>query len=634
MNKAKKSPGKTLLTLAALGVVFGDIGTSPLYAMQATFADRGSNTIQLTNNHIYGVVSMMIWLIIAVVSLKYVSFVMRANNNGEGGLISLIGLIQNNLLEKKRKTTLILCGLFGVSLFIGDAIITPSISVLSAVEGVEIIQPSFESIVVPVALTIIVLLFAFQKFGTAKVGNLFGPIILLWFTCLAVLGILQIVNHPDVIKTLLPTYALSFIVEQPLISFIALSAIVLTVTGAEALYADMGHFGRDTIRRAWFVVVFPALILNYMGQAALIIDNPNAVESPFFLMVPSWALAPMIVLAAAAAIIASQAVITGAFSIARQASQLDFLPRIRILHTSEHHPGQVFVPVVNAALFIAVIAMILIFQNSLSLASAYGIAVTGTFFMTSLLFFYVVKYIWKKSNWIVYPGLALFLTLDGLLFSSNMLKVFDGGWVPLGIALTIFSTFLIWHQGRKILLKKRIDSEGSLDCFIDNLYQMKPPLHRPQGTTVFLHPNKKTTPLAMRACVEHNKVLSEQVVIITVNVTGESYVQFKDRLTIDDLGYNDDGIWHLTVNYGYKNQIDIPDALQLAVSEKLLPSTIDSNNASYFLSKINIYRTKLPGMGHIPKRIFLFMSKLSSDPAEFFNIPGNRIIYMGSQIDL
>src|SRR5215210_1753063 len=542
--------GIAALTLGALGVVFGDIGTSPLYALQTVFhADHGE--VPTSSSAVYGVLSLVFWAVTIIVSIKYVTFIMRADNDGEGGIMALIALIQRaGLPSRTTQIVLISLGIFGAALFYGDGMITPAISVLSAVEGLEVVSPSLDSVVVPIALAILASLFVIQRFGTGAVGRLFGPVMGLWFGILAVAGVGQVVEHPGIFRALSPTYAVQFFVEHGGTAFVALGSVVLAVTGAEALYADMGHFGRPPIRRAWFLLVFPALTLHYMGQGALVLTTPGALENPLFLLFPSWALIPMVLLATAAAVIASQAVISGAFSVTRQAVQLGFLPRLTIRHTSRE-AGQVYVPAVNWGIFMAVVALVIGFGSSTALASAYGIAVTGTLAIDTILFFFVVRVLWHKPMWLVIAGAAGFLTVDLAFFAANLTKVLHGGCFPLTIAAVVYVILMTWRKGREMVTRNRTDEEGPLRAFVEELRDMDPPVYRPPGTGVFLNATKETTPLAMRANVEHNNTLHRAAIILSIETLNVPHVADTDRVSVDDLGYKDDGISHVAARLGF-----------------------------------------------------------------------------------
>ena len=627
--RAARGGAGLLLAAGALGVVFGDIGTSPLYALQATFTEA----VTPDRTGVYGVISLVFWAITLIVSVKYVTFIMRADNDGEGGIMALIARVQTVRLDARwAKMALIALGIFGASLFYGDGMITPAISVLSAVEGLKVVSPSLATYVDEITLAIIVVLFSIQRFGTGAVGRAFGPVMGVWFTILAVAGAASVVHHPGILRAVSPTYGVSFLVEHGGVAFAALGSVVLTVTGAEALYADMGHFGRRPIRRAWFVAVFPALILNYMGQGALILRSPQSVDNPFFLLFPGWARLPMVFLATVATVIASQAVISGAFSVTRQAVQLGFLPRLTILHTSRHEVGQVYVPAVNWGIFAAVVALVVGFGTAEHLASAYGIAVTGTLAIDTVLFFVVVRTLWGKPWWLVGLGASAFLTVDLTFFAANLPKVLHGGWFPLLIALVVFVVLTTWQRGREIVTRNRTEEEGPLRQFVEEVHEQETPVARPKLTGVFLNANLETTPLALRANWEHNQVLHENVVIVSVQTLRVPHVPEAERVTVDDLGYRDDGITHLTVRYGFQDTIDIPRTLHLAA--KRLERDIDHENVTYFVSRITIVPTDAPGMSRWRKKLFTLIARNAANPVPYFGLPDERTVVMGSHIEL
>ena len=629
---AHRRAGMAALTLGALGVVFGDIGTSPLYALQTVFS-ADNHAVKATEADVYGVISLVFWAITIIVSIKYVTFIMRADNDGEGGIMALIALIQQaKLTSRAAKMSLVLLGVFGASLFYGDGMITPAISVLSAVEGLEVAAPSLHSVVVEITLAVLTGLFLIQRFGTGAVGRAFGPVMGLWFGILAVAGLRQVVQHPGILRALSPSYGAQFLFGHGGTAFIALGSIVLTVTGAEALYADMGHFGRPPIRRAWFIIVFPALILNYMGQGALILRSPRAIENPFFLLLPHWARLPMVFVATAATVIASQAVISGAFSVTRQAVRLGFLPRLNIRHTSREE-GQVYVPAVNWGIFAAVVALVVGFQSSQHLASAYGIAVTGTLAIDTILFFFVVRVLWHKPLPVVIGGAAAFLLVDLTFFAANLTKVLHGGWFPLSIAAVVFTVLTTWQKGREIVTANRTAEEGPLRDFVEEIRAFDPPLFRCPGTAVFLNANKETTPLALRANVEHNHTLQQSVVIVSIETTKVPHVPEDQRLVIDDLGYRDDGIAHLIGRYGFQDSTDVPALLRQA-ARRGLEGDVDLSNPSYFLSRISIVKTDAPTMPRWRKRLFLAISRNAANPVEYFKLPDERTVVMGSHIEL
>jgi KUP system potassium uptake protein len=624
------------VSLGALGVVFGDIGTSPLYTIQTVFDPADPHPVAASKMAVFGIISLIFWSVTIVVTLKYVLLVMHADNDGEGGILALITLIRRQGMPGGRRTKLTLAalGIFGASLFFGDSMITPAISVLSAVEGLKVVQPSLGELIVPITGVIIVVLFASQRVGSASVGRLFGPVMTIWFVAIGLCGIHGIVLHPQILQTLSPTYALNFMVGHFRIAFFALAAVVLAITGAEALYADMGHFGRGPITKAWLILVFPACVLSYMGQGALVLTDPaHSISSPFFLLVPSWARIPMVVLATAATVIASQAVITGAFSVSHQAVQLGYLPRLRINHTSEHTIGQIYVPWINWALMISVLALVFAFRSSASLAFAFGMAVTGTILITTLLYFYVVRHQWGRSLWLVVPAAGAFLVVDGLFLAANMTKFLHGAWLPLLIGLIVFIVMTTWQRGRELLTAERQRDEGPLQPFIDDLHEQRPPVHRVPGTAVFLNRGKTTTPLAMHANVEHNHILHDHVVIMSLETQPVPYVPVEDSIVLDDLGHTDDGITHATIRYGYMDEPNVPEALCAAVGAGL-DSPLQFDEVSYFLSTIDVHAGTTPGMARWRKRLFVATSHVAADAAEYFGLPRQRTVIMGSRIDV
>ncbi|HET8954388.1 MAG TPA: KUP/HAK/KT family potassium transporter [Solirubrobacterales bacterium] len=636
----RRAPGRTraqaALALGAAGVVFGDIGTSPLYAVQTVFNPADPHPVAETRASVYGVISLIFWAVTIVVTLKYVLLVMRADNEGEGGIMALITLIQRDGLPGGRRTKVVLAalGVFGASLFFGDSMITPAISVLSAVEGLKVVEPSLESLVVPLTAAIVVVLFASQRYGTAAVGRLFGPVMVVWFLVIAACGISGIAAHPQILGALWPGYALEFLVGNFGTAFFALAAVVLVITGVEALYADLGHFGRLPITAAWLLLVFPALILNYMGQGALLLDHSGAnAGGTFFLLVPEWGRVPMVFLATVATVIASQAVITGAYSVAHQAVQLGYLPRLRVVYTSAKTMGQIYVPWINWLLMTAVIALVFAFRTSGALAFAYGMAVTGTLTITTLLFFYIVRHQWEKPLWLVVAGAAAFLAVDLLFLAANLTKLVHGAWFPLLMGLIIFTVLSTWRRGRQLVSERRERQEGCLRTFVEELHARRPPLRRAPGTAVFLNRSKATTPLAMRATVEHNQTLHEHVVILLIETLPVPTVAAAERFVVDGLGYDDDGISHLTARFGYMEQPDVPAALRQA-ADGTLAFPIEAEEASYFLSTIELRPGEAPGMTRWRKRLFLASSHLSADAADYFALPRDRTVIMGSLVEV
>jgi KUP system potassium uptake protein len=630
---SRRQLGMAALALGALGVVFGDIGTSPLYALQTVFS-ADHHAVKPTEGDVFGVISLVFWSITLIVSIEFVLFIMRADNDGEGGILALIAKVEGAPLRSARaKAVLIGLGMFGVALFYGDGIITPAISVLSAVEGVEVVAPSLESLVLPITIAVLAGLFAIQRFGTHVIGRVFGPVMAVWFAVIAAAGLGRIVAHPAIVKALSPHHGLEFFIDHPGIAFISLGAIVLTITGAEALYADMGHFGRKPISRAWFFVVFPALTLNYMGQGSLILDTPSAIDSPFFLLIPHWGRIPMVVLATVATVIASQSVISGAFSVTRQAVQLGFLPRLTIRHTSAREIGQVYVPAINWFLLGAVVLLVLGFGSSTSLASAYGIAVTGTITVDTLLFLVVARVLWRKPGWLVALGAAVFFTVDLAFLGANLTKVEHGGWFPLTVGAAVFTVLSTWKRGSEKVHAARVEEEGSLRSFVEELRAMEPPAVRVPGTAVYLNARRETTPLALRAGVEHTRALHEAVVIISIETTKAPYVPESERLVVDSLGYEDDGISHLTARFGFQDAPDVPRLLALA-EETGLECEIDREGAVYFLSQVAVTPTGAAGMRGWRKRLFVAMSRNAASPVDYFRLPGERTVSIGSRIEL
>jgi KUP system potassium uptake protein len=631
----RRSTAQAALALGALGVVFGDIGTSPLYTVQTVFSPSDPHPVKVTEDSIFGIISLIFWAVTIVVTITYVLLVMRADNDGEGGIMALIALIRRRALPggRRAKVALAALGIFGASLFFGDSMITPAISVLSAIEGVKVSAPSLADLVLPITVVIIIALFLVQRLGTGAVGRLFGPIMGVWFTVVGVLGVGGIAGHPEILKALSPTYAVGFLVGHFETAFFSLTAVVLAVTGAEALYADMGHFGRSPIRRAWLLLVFPACILNYMGQGALILGSPSNTSSPFFLLAPGWARLPMVFLAAIATVIASQAVITGAYSVAQQAARLGYLPRLRIRYTSEEVVGQIYIPFINWLLLVAVLTLVLTFRSSAALAYAYGTAVTGTITCTTLLFFYYARHQWRWPLWIVLAGGGFLLAVDLLFFASNLTKLTHGAWLPLLIGIITFTILITWQRGRELVTEQRIHDEGPLPAFIEQLHAMKPPLPRVPGTAVFLNRGKDTAPLALRANVEHNHVLHKHVLILTVETKPAPHVPAAERITVDDLGYKDDRITHVAARFGYMDPQNIPALLPL-IREADIERPLENEELSYFLSRIEIVLGNTPGMSRWRKRLFIATSQITADAAEVFQLPREQTLIVGSRIEL
>jgi KUP system potassium uptake protein len=624
--------GMAALTVGALGVVFGDIGTSPLYALHTVFT-VDNHDVKPTQAGVYGVISLVFWAITLIVSVKMVALIMRADNDGEGGIMALIALVQSIVLRRRSATVaLVALGIVGASLFYGDGMITPAISVLSAVEGLKVAAPSLHSLVIPITVAILTVLFAIQRLGTGAVGRLFGPIMGVWFAVIAIAGLRQVVEHPGILRAVSPTYGASFMFDHGGVAFVALGGVVLTVTGAEALYADMGHFGRFPISRAWFALVFPALALNYLGQGALILHTPAAVDNPFFLLVPHWSRIPMVLLATVATVIASQAVISGAFSVTRQAIQLGFLPRLTVLHTSGLVEGQVYVPAVNWGIFAAVVGLVVGFGSSAHLASAYGIAVTGTLAIDTVLFFVVVRFLWHRPLSVVLAGAAIFLAIDLTFFAANLTKVMHGGWFPLLVGLVVFVVLTTWQRGREIVTRNRTELEGPLRDFVEEIRTLDPPVYRPPRTGVFLNANNETTPLALRANLEHNHAVHESVVIVSVQTLKVPHVPRSERVTLDDLGYRDDGITRLSARFGFQDKIDVPRTLRLAA--KQMEGDVDVDAVSYFLSRMTIVPTGAPDMARWRKRLFVAIARNAASPVAYFGLPDDRTVVLAAYVEL
>jgi KUP system potassium uptake protein len=630
-HPAAHGVGLVGLAVGALGVVFGDIGTSPLYALQTVFAIDG-HAVKPTTSDVYGVISMIFWSVTLVVSIKYVAFILRADNGGEGGVMALAALARQVTQGNKRLVAFVLMlGVLGASLFYGDSVITPAISVLSAVEGLEVYSPGLSNAVLPIGAAILIVLFLVQRFGTHYVGRLFGPIMVIWFVVLAVTGLPEIARRPSVLRALSPTYIGSFVADHPYLAFVAMGAVVLSITGAEALYADLGHFGRAPIRRAWFFVAFPSLMLNYLGQGALVLRDRNSVGNPFFHLAPDWARLPMVVLATIATVIASQAVISGAYSVSRQAVRLGYLPNLTIRHTSKREQGQIYVPAINWLLFGGVLVIMLTFRSSSRLATAYGLAVTGTFLLTTVLFLIVAARNWHWPRWKLILAGSVFGTIELLYFAANLTKVVSGGWLPLLIALCVATVMTTWQAGRRIVTARRTDLEGPLQAFVDDLHERDLP--RVEGTAVFPHPSKETTPLALRANVDFNHVLHERVVIISVQVLNVPHVPPGQRIELDALMYPDDGISHIEASFGFQDEQDLPATLRMAsgMTDEL---NADADTASYFLSRMSIEGGADRELARWRKRLFIGLAHNAANPAAKFCLPIDRTVIMGAHLEL
>jgi KUP system potassium uptake protein len=634
-GQAGRDVVRLAVIVGALGVVFGDIGTSPIYTLQTVFNPGDPHPVPVSTDNVFGVVSLVFWSVMIIVTVTYVLLAMRADNQGEGGIMALITLLRRWTGRGSRRVATVLAGLgiFGAALFFGDSMITPAISVLSAVEGLKVVNPSLGDLVIPVTVVIIVALFAVQRRGTAAVGRIFGPVMIVWFLVIAGLGIAGIAHHPDILRALSPTYALGFLFSHFGIAFFALAAIVLAVTGAEALYADMGHFGRRAITRGWLILVFPACILSYFGQGALILEDQANISSPFFLLAPAWARLPMVVLATAATVIASQAVITGAYSVASQAAQLGYLPRLRIAHTSESTVGQIYVPWINWLLMVSVLTLVFAFRSSVALAFAFGMAVTGTITITTLLFFYVARLRWRTPLWLLGIGAFVLLGVDLLFVAANLTKLVHGAWLPLLIGLTAFTIMTTWQRGREIVTAERERREGSLLAFVERLRDKKTLVQVVPGTAVFLNRGKRTAPLALRANLEHNHIRHEHVVIMSIEIEPVPRVPPDERVTIDDLGQDDDGITYVTARFGYMETPDVPAVLR-SLDPAATEGRLQVDEASYFLSKIELRRGEASTMAPWRKRLFIATSYITADAVEHFGLPRERTIIMGSQIDV
>ncbi len=613
------------LVLGAIGVVYGDIGTSPLYTLRTAFT--GHHGLALTEANVLGLLSVIFWALVIIVTLKYITLIMRADNRGEGGILALTALVSRGVERRTRlRWWLLGLGIFGAAMFYGDGMITPAITVLGAIEGLEVAAPAMSHWVVPVSVVILILLFMFQKRGTATIGAVFGPVMCVWFVVLALLGLHQVLQSPAVLKALAPSYAIVFLTSNPGSAFIALGAVVLAVTGTEALYADMGHFGATPIRRAWLAFVMPSLVLNYFGQGALVIADPSAIRNPFYLLAPSWALVPMLVLAAAAAIIASQAVISGAFSLTRAAIQMGYCPRLAILHTSEKTMGQIYVPFINWTLLAAVVLLVIGFRTSDNLAAAYGIAVTLAMLIDSLLIYVVMRRLWHWSAPLALAIAVPLVIIDVAMLSSNALKIPDGGWFPLLLGGCVFTLLTTWKRGRAILAD-RLDSDTlPLKDFIDGI-AVAPPT-RVEGTAVFLTSTPRRVPHALLHNLKHNKVLHERVVFLTIVIRDEPYVEASERIEISPLGCD---FFRFIAHYGFKDEPDIPSLLEQATHEGF---PFEMMETSFFVSRETLIPTVGTGMAMWRERLFASMAKNAVKASDFFHVPTNRVVELGTQVEI
>ena len=628
MKKSNETSHKQFvaLTLAALGVVYGDIGTSPLYALKEVFGGA-HNPVPITPQNILGILSLFFWSLMIVVTLKYVSFIMRANNEGEGGIVALMTLATDRKDGKSfRNLFLVTLGLIGAAFFYGDGVITPAISVLSAVEGLELITPNFKPFIVPISIIIIVGLFVFQRKGTASVGALFGPIMIVWFVVLAILGISGIVEHPEVLMAVNPLHGLAFLAANPVLGFFALGSVVLCITGAEALYADMGHFGIKPIQVGWLYMVLPTLVINYFGQGALLLSDPAAIENPFFLLAPEWALTPLVILATIATVIASQAVISGAFSMTKQAMSLGYTPRMEVLHTSEDEIGQIYVPAINWFLMVSIIFLILGFQSSSNLAAAYGIAVTGTMFITNILAISVATRLWGWNPFRAFLGALPFLLIDGCFFAANSLKIPDGGWFPLVFGLIVFVIFSTWKRGRDLVRIRMSDDAMELKAFTVSLDEGG--VDRVEGTAIFLVADSKYVPQALLHSLKHYKVIHKHVIFLNVLLDTVPYVSNANRIEIEQLSST---FWNVNMHFGFKDDINIPDALKHC---KIPGVSFDLMDTSYFLGRETLIPKIKSDMAYWRELLFVFMYRNSDSATSFYRLPSNRVVELGSQVVL
>jgi KUP system potassium uptake protein len=612
------------LTLGALGVVYGDIGTSPLYALKEVF--HGGH-VATTPDNILGVLSLLFWTMTVIVSIKYVLLILRADNNGEGGLIAMLALATNAVNDKPLlRRTLMLVGLFGTAIFYGDAVITPAMTVLGAVEGIDVYAPQYHGAILPITLVVMAGLFSVQRFGTGGIGKAFGPLMLLWFTSLTLLGLPHIIDNPRVLAAINPAYALNFCLEYRWVAFVALGAVVLVVTGGEALYADLGHFGKKPIRIAWYAVVMPALVINYFGQGAMLLDNPSAIKNPFFLLAPDWAEIPLFLLATGAAVVASQALITAAFSVTKQAIQLGILPRLRIVHTSVRDIGQIYLPFVNWSLFALVVLAVVLFGSSSKLAGAYGVAVTIDMTITTVMTFFVIRYGWKYPLALCVAATGIFFVIDVTFLASNLLKLLHGGWFPLLIGICMFTLMLTWKQGRKLLSNKLREDAIELPAFLEAVF-INPPT-RVAGTAVFLSSEKGSTPNALLHNLKHNKVLHEQNIFVTVRHHEVPWVGFEKRCEVEALGHH---CWQVALHFGFKNEPDVPEALEQLKKHGV---QLEEMETSYFLSRDIIIPTIGSGMALWREKLFASMHRNAAAAADFLHLPTNRIVELGSKVEI
>lgn len=614
------------LMVAAIGVVFGDIGTSPLYALKECFDPQ--HGIPFNQQAVFGIISLLFWALVIVVSLKYVLFVMRADNRGEGGVLALMALsLRSVRAGSKWATVLMMLGMFGACMFYGDAVITPAISVMSAVEGLEIAAPSLSRFVLPITIVILIILFSMQKSGTAKVGRLFGPVMVVWFVILGVLGVYNMVLAPEIVKAINPYYGIHFIRTHALQAYIVLGSVFLVLTGAEALYADMGHFGIRPIRFAWSFLVFPALALNYFGQGALLLSNPKAIENPFFLLAPDWALLPLVIVATAATVIASQAVISGAFSLTSQAIQLGYVPRMKILHTSDREIGQIYMPVINWSLLLVIIWIVLAFKSSSNLAAAYGIAVTTTMVITTILACVVMVKVWNWNKFLVALIITGFLVVDFAFFGANLIKVEEGGWLPLALGAFLFFMLMTWHKGRQ-LLRERTAADGiPLGPFLQGLLAHPP--HRVAGTAIYLTGGNTLVPVSLLHNLKHNRILHERTIFLTFRTLDVPYAEDSSRIEVKD---HTGGLYSVVATFGFNETPDVKEVLHLL--EEKTDMHFELMDTSFFLARETVVPTKLPGMSIWRERLFAWMHQNAAKPTDFFSIPANRVVELGTKIEI
>jgi KUP system potassium uptake protein len=613
------------LMVGALGVVYGDIGTSPLYALRECFSE--THGVAATPDNVLGVLSLIFWALVLVVSVKYLTFVLRADNKGEGGILSLLALAfgDGQGVTRSRKVVLLL-GIFGAALLYGDGVITPSITILGAVEGLEVATTQLRHFIVPLAILILLCVFAGQKFGSGRMGKVFGPVMVVWFVTIAILGVRGILMAPEVLAAANPWHGLQFILENRFMAFVVLGAVFLVMTGAEALYADLGHFGAKAIRRSWYVLVLPALLLNYFGQGALLLTHPEATVNPFYQLAPSWALYPLVALATAAAVIASQALISGAFSVTMQAIQLGYLPRMEIRHTSSETRGQIYLPLVNGALLLSCICLVLGFGSSSGLSSAYGLAVTLDMIITTTLFYFASRRLWNWSRLRAGLVCAAFLAIELTFFSANSLKILHGGWFPLLAAAAVFTVMTTWNRGRRLLGERLSASLLPFEVFLEGIRSSR--AHRVRGTAVFMSGNPQGTPLALLHNLKHNKVLHERILLLTLVTVDEPHVAVAERLRVEPLA---DGFWRVLVRLGFMEKPDVPAILEACASQGL---PVKLEDTTFFLSRETILATQMPGMAMWRERLFAFLSRNAQSATAFFGLPANRVVELGMQIEM